>query len=82
MVEAPEAETGLRHLVVLGCRDENPGLGFFRDLEQARRHLAGDVGFEEHADGRWWLAFQELEELPFPDADLWEEHRLPVSRDA
>ncbi len=81
VVEAPEVEAGWRHLVVLGGRDEDPGLGFFRDMEQARHHIARDAPFGKWADGRWWLTFLELEELPFPDADLWVEHGLPRSPD-
>ncbi len=79
-VEAPAAARGLAHVVVLGAAGQTFGLGFF---DSVKDHEAVQ---EARAPGaierpRWSVLFGPITDLPFGDADLWEDHRLPVAGD-
>jgi len=80
-VEAPAVELGLSHLTVLGAAAQTFGLGFF---ESAADHtgVQESPGPEQFmARGRWSLFYGPISHMPFGDADLWEEHSLPVAGD-
>lgn len=79
-VETPAVASGLRHFTVLGAAGQTFGLGFFaspRDFDavQASSDPAAVLG---HA-GKWTVLYGEIDEMPFGDADLWENERLPVA---
>lgn len=77
-VEAPSAGRGLAHVAVLGASGQTFGLGFFhsvKDHEAVNEGLAPD-GIERSL---WSVLFGPITDLPFADADLWEDHGLPVA---
>jgi len=77
-VEAPAAGRGLAHVVVLGAAGQTFGLGFFdsvKDHETVQKGRA--LGAIDRP--RWSVLFGPITDLPFGDADLWEDHRLPVA---
>ncbi|MBI3029330.1 MAG: hypothetical protein HYY64_07470 [Candidatus Rokubacteria bacterium] len=80
-VEAPAAQRGLRHVTVLGAARRTFGLGFFEseaDHNEVQERLEPEALMER---ARWSLFFGPISEMPFGDADLWEEHGLPVAGD-
>jgi len=81
VVEAPTALAGLQYVTVLGAGGQTYGLGFFDSAEEHAALLAGlePAVFLQRA--RWSVWFGEITEMPFGDADLWEDHRLPVAGD-
>jgi hypothetical protein len=79
-VEAPAAGRGLAHVAVLGAAGQAFGLAFF---DSVKDH---DAVQEGRAPGvierpRWSVLFGPITDVPFGDADLWEDHRLPVAGD-
>ncbi|MDR7521220.1 MAG: tetratricopeptide repeat protein [Armatimonadota bacterium] len=80
-VEAPAVERGLRYLTVLGAAGQTFGLGFF-DSEADYVELAeGSVREPLMERPRWSLFYDPLYQMPFGDAELWEEHGLPIAGD-
>ncbi|MFQ5946299.1 MAG: hypothetical protein ACE5NC_08630, partial [Anaerolineae bacterium] len=78
-VEAPAAEPGLAYVTVLGAAGRTFGLGFFRSVDE---HDEVHARVEPEAlleEARWSIFFGPIMEMPFGDADLWEEHALPVA---
>ncbi len=80
-VEAPAVERGLSHVTVLGAGGQTFGLGFFESVADFTE--TADSPEPEHlmARARWSLFYGPISHLPFGDADLWEEHGLPVAGD-
>jgi tetratricopeptide (TPR) repeat protein len=80
-VEAPAAAPGLGHVTVLGAGGREFGLGFFESVDDYNELLeaADPEALLERA--RWSVFFGPIWEMPFGDADLWEEHALPVAGD-
>ena len=80
-VEAPAAEFGLGHLTVLGAAGQTFGLGFFESaVDHAEaQESPGPKQFMTRA--RRSLFYGPISHMPFGDADLWEEHGLPVAGD-
>jgi tetratricopeptide (TPR) repeat protein len=79
-VEGPAAGRGLAHVSVLGAAGQTFGLAFF---DSVKDHQALQEGRAPGAIGRprWSVLFGPITGLPFGDADLWEDHRLPVAGD-
>jgi tetratricopeptide (TPR) repeat protein len=81
VVEAPAVESGLGHVTVLGAAGQTFGLGFF---ESAADHAeVQESPGPEHfmARARWSVFYGPISHLPFGDADLWQDHGLPVAGD-
>ncbi|HLC40728.1 MAG TPA: hypothetical protein VJO34_03765 [Methylomirabilota bacterium] len=78
-VEAPVAEPGLRYVVVLGAAGRTFGLGFFHSEEEHHELQYGEEPENFLEDSRWSVFFGPIWEMPFGDADLWEDHALPVA---
>jgi tetratricopeptide (TPR) repeat protein len=81
-VEAPAMERGLQYLTVLGGAGQVFGVGFFElpaDFEAI--HADPDPETFMQARSRWVVWYGPIDELPFGDADLWEDHGLPVAAD-
>ncbi|HEU4370794.1 MAG TPA: hypothetical protein VFV05_21440, partial [Methylomirabilota bacterium] len=79
-VEAPTVASGLRQFTVLGAAGNTFGLGFFggrRDFEAV--HASPDPSTLLGRAGKWTVLYGPIDEMPFGDADLWEEQRLPVA---
>jgi tetratricopeptide (TPR) repeat protein len=77
-VETPAAGRGLAHVAVLGAAGQTFGLAFF---DSVKDHEAIQEGprLSMIKRPRWSVLFGPITELPFGDADLWEDHRLPVA---
>jgi tetratricopeptide (TPR) repeat protein len=77
-VEAPSAGRGLAHVALLGASGQTFGLGFFHSVKDHEAVNGGlELGGMERP--RWTVLFGPITELPFGDADLWEDHRFPVA---
>jgi len=79
-IEAPTVDRGLSFVTVLGAASNTFGLGFFsspREFEQVQ----GDADPEAFLGrrGKWSLLYGPVDEMPFGDVDLWEDHELPVA---
>jgi tetratricopeptide (TPR) repeat protein len=80
-MEQPEGSTEMRFAVVLGAGRSVYGLGFyhtaadyfaFRRAAEGERPTRGLSGF-------WQFSLNPITDIPFADADLWEDHHLPVA---
>jgi hypothetical protein len=80
-IEAPAAKRGLSHVTVLGAGGQTFGFGFFESVDDFTE--TADSPEPEHfmARARWSLFYGPISDLPFGDADLWEDHGLPVAGD-
>jgi tetratricopeptide (TPR) repeat protein len=80
-IESPIApDMGLRYVSVLGAAGQTFGLGFFSSPEQMQRMRESDHPSKFFAtDSVWSLTFDPITDLPYGDADLWEDHHLPVA---
>ena len=80
-VESPIAK-GLRHLTVLGGAGQTFGVGFYetpKEFEALFDSPDPEAYFERH--GKWAMLYGPVSDMSFGDADLWEEHSLPVAAD-
>jgi len=79
----PPPDPSLRFPLVLGGGGQEFGLAFYRSPE----HYWGVSDAEDpyayltSQGGIWFLTFDDITEMPFADADLWEDHSLPVAGD-
>ncbi len=80
-VEAPGIGRGLSYLTVLGAGGQTFGLGFFESVVDFTETEAAPRPERFLARARWSLFYGPISHLPFGDADLWEEHSLPVAGD-
>lgn len=78
-IEAPAAARGLAHVVVLGAAGQTFGLGFFDSVKDHEAVQEARRGAIERL--HWSVLFGPITDLPFGDADLWEDHGLPVAGD-
>jgi tetratricopeptide (TPR) repeat protein len=79
-VEAPAVAGGLRYVSVLGAARVTFGLGFFQspDEFEAVQETTDPMALLS-ARGKWSVTFGPLDELPFGDVDLWQDHDLIVA---
>ena len=79
-VEAPAVAGGLRYVSVLGAARVAFGLGFFQSPDEFEAvQEAVDPMALLTARGKWSVTFGPLDQLPFGDADLWQDHGLVVA---
>jgi len=79
-IEAPAVDRGLSCATVLGAGGQVFGVGFFaspRDIERLQEDPDPEALIGPR--GRWSVLFGPIDEMPFGDVDLWEEHALPVA---
>ena len=77
IVEAPKAPKGMACGVVLGNGGQQFGIAFFESRRAFERTLNQlDPRQTRRAFG---ITFGPLEDMPFADVDLWDDHRLPVA---
>jgi hypothetical protein len=79
-IEAPAVDRGISHVTVLGAAGQTFGLGFFaspREFERIQDNADPEAFLGRH--GKWSLFFGPIDEMPFGDVDLWEDHDLPVA---
>jgi tetratricopeptide (TPR) repeat protein len=79
-VETPAVAGGLRYVSVLGAARVTFGLGFFQspDEFEALQETTDPMALLT-AQGKWSVTFGPLDQLPFGDADLWQDHGLVVA---
>ena len=80
-MEVPAVKRGLRHVAVLGAGGQTFGLGFFESAADFTETQESPGPGPFMARARWSLFYGPISHLPFGDADLWEEHDLPVAGD-
>jgi tetratricopeptide (TPR) repeat protein len=79
-VEAPAVTSGLRHFTVLGAAGQTFGLGFFTSpREFDALYESPDPELLLSHGGKWTVLYGPIDEMPFGDVDLWEDHRLPAA---
>ncbi|MET0485503.1 MAG: hypothetical protein ABW216_07390 [Candidatus Rokuibacteriota bacterium] len=79
-VETPAVAGGLRYVSVLGAARVTFGLGFFQSPDEFEAlQEAVDPMALLTARGKWSVTFGPLDQLPFGDADLWQDHGLVVA---
>ena len=78
-VESPFADASLRYVTVLGAGGATCGLGFFNSVSQFESLIERSDPSSFVADKYWSVFFGPITELPFGDADLWEDNGLPVA---
>ena len=79
-IEGPAAPAGMDYVSVMGHGGMEYGLAFFDSLKQYEKmHEAASPGRFLARNGVWSMTFDDITYLPFADADLWEDHDLPVA---
>ncbi len=81
-VRGPDAPPGMSHVVVLGKGGMVRGIGFYASEENFWDRYAALVSGQpttERAGEVWMLTYGTIYELPVADAELWQEHDLPVA---
>lgn len=78
-VESPFVDASLRYLTVLGAGGTTFGLGFFDSVSQFESLFEQKNHASLATDQHWSVFFGPITELPFGDADLWEDYGLPVA---
>ncbi|MGQ9650294.1 MAG: tetratricopeptide repeat protein, partial [Phycisphaerae bacterium] len=84
-IELPKPPPGMQIATVLGASGRTFGLGFFSKPEEVWDIRRFDDPAEWFASRRrdvWCLTFDGITRLPVGDADLWEDHHLPVAGDS
>ena len=76
-VERPAAPKGMKYAVVLGATRDVYGLGMYASNAEVERAHQGKLDLRMAA--LWQVSFGPMHELPVEDAELWEDHHLPVS---
>ncbi|MFB0524472.1 MAG: tetratricopeptide repeat protein [Phycisphaerae bacterium] len=78
-VESPFVNASLRYFTLLGAGGTTFGMGFFDSPAQLESLLEQGGRASLSTDKHWTVLFGPITELPFGDADLWEDYHLPVA---
>lgn len=78
IVEGGGAARNMRHVSVLGQGGQHFGLAFFDSRAAFERLLEGSAAGRS-ASRAHGVTFGAIDELPFADADAWQDHGLPVA---
>lgn len=82
MIESPFVDPLLRYASILGNRGVTYGIGFYDSADMFEQFVAGK-GMDSIKNKLYWtLFFGGIEEMPFGDADLWEDYDFPVASPA
>jgi tetratricopeptide (TPR) repeat protein len=80
-IDSPTVPPLMSHLVVLGRAGQEFGIGFYKDetdfLDQREGRVTPATMSRMH---RVFISRALPHELPIADADLWEDHQLPLAR--
>ncbi len=81
-IKEPAPPKGLGYVSVMGSGGLTYGLGFFESIKQFEKmQTASTPGRFFAKNGCWSVPFGPITGLPFADADLWEDHDLPIAGD-
>lgn len=79
-IESSVPDPDLSHLVVMGAAGEVYGIAFFSSMEKFEAMIeAHDRRDLLESSTVWGLDYGPIMGIPFPDADLWEDHGLSVA---
>lgn len=78
-IETPFIDPLLRWASILGNGGMTYGIGFYDSAEMFEQFTAGHGMDAIKKNSYWTLFFGGIEELPFGDADLWEDNDFPVA---
>lgn len=79
VIEEPFVDPLLRYASILGNGGMTYGIAFYDSAEMFEQFIDGH-GMELIKNRPYWTLFLGgIEELPFGDADLWEDYHLPVA---
>lgn len=83
VIESPKAPNGLACATVLGNGEQVYGLGFFKSRQQFDQvyNAPDDLTAMEKQGKMWSMLFGPIDHMPTADADLFEEHGLPIAAD-
>jgi tetratricopeptide (TPR) repeat protein len=76
VIKAAQVPKGMRHVCVLGNAGEQFGIAFFESRQAFERIYSRTGYIPRRAFG---VTYGPIDELPFADADLWEDLHLPVA---
>ena len=80
LIENPIIDRPLRYVAVMGAGGKTFGLSFFDSPQQFEdMYRLEPQEFFARQDQVWSITFDDITELPLPDADLWEDFNLPVA---
>lgn len=77
-IESPAGDPGTKYATVLGAAGDTYGLGFYGSRDEFDSLFSENIEENFGNFGRWAVFFSPIMELPFGDADLWEDHHLAV----
>ena len=80
-IDQPKPPAGFKYATVLGAAGETFGLGFYHRAKDCWTLRAADFEnwLEALPHGLWHFTYGDITEMPLADADLWEDHALPVA---
>jgi len=78
-IETPFTEPALRYATILGMAGFAAGIGFYESAEKYERFVIGHDPEAMRNSSNWAIFFGKMSEMPFGDADLWEDYNLPVA---
>ena len=79
-IKSPPGPKGTRFTQVLGAAGETMGLGFV--ATRAAHEKMQNGGGLASGTGHWNMLYNALDDLPFEDGELWEQHNLPVANES
>jgi tetratricopeptide (TPR) repeat protein len=80
-IESPPPPAGMQYAVVLGAGGQEFGLGLYRSVDQHFAMALAEGPDDLPPEGVWSFTFGEMIDRPLADADLWDDHGLPVAGD-
>ena len=78
-IESPFVGAYLRYVSVLGAGGETFGLGFYDSERQFESIFQRQDPESLIPERHWSVFFETIMRLPFGDADLWQDYKLPVA---
>jgi tetratricopeptide (TPR) repeat protein len=78
-VKSPFVDMPLRYFTVLGNGGMTFGIDFYESPYQLKNMLEHQEPIIELHGKHWSVLFGPIVEIPFADADLWQDHNLPVA---
>jgi hypothetical protein len=78
-VDAPLVDAAMQHLMITGSTRDVRGLTFFPSRREFDRFMTMLPRAGATRPSVWFVAFDPITWLPFGDADVWEDHALPVA---
>lgn len=78
-IKKPKLPAEMRFATVLGAGRSAYGLGVYQSRKDYHAMRGGELPSGPDSPGIWHFTFDSMTNIPIPDADLWEDYRLPVA---